>query len=753
MSAILSPKACLSYYKQLQDACNDYCRDLKAKFRLDFSYYIKMSENDWERNEGIRYHLTDGGRLYVDTTAFASIDCANALILGHPCQLGTEIPGGYIDKCDGRISLWGLPQAGKSDTQVIATAIACTYREGIKGRGTNTVIHFTPNVTNVVGQFRMKQRALFSALGEMKVNSSKGKKGLSIKQWGDNSSQSLTRAMRTVMPKGRLKLGAQISHECTHPMPLVLPMSRTYEDLFLTAMKASKSIANSDFIISRDEAHIAVAEHSINHDMFDTTIEVDNDGESDTSQRDDLKDQTVYEMIRNERVPVQLIMCSATNWCNEQLPPHFIPPSPSYCGLNIRLEWPPTSGKFKSVAEEGSFKQMDTMSLSMLGELVGEPFLSALNGRWYANVKEFKGAVKREVALPTKSHKKYQEWCIATVSKVIEYLLHTNNYKKHRGMLMRFVCNNYITDELVSAIEPQMKKNGITLVQAYGYPFDDIRRLIDDQVEKDQKYVIFVTAKGRMSDSFPAECGYGIDLTWKTTYFATIIQSVLGRMMGHGKDSLAVLSDLNYERVQQSIANGGIPIGSVCNSMSVRRHAKYFTYHEDDHGDDPIFKSIVRDIQNEISNADIKPIFRQGKRKGSMITLGRAAREIDIWSLLTPYLDYLTENLPKMQSRYLEGDRFLTPYDTINGNDCDYEGRTYQTHENGHIVLSWRTDHNEKRGSRPASKTEKEEMPMIIRGRVRRSYIEVTGFDLYNRLIKPTTHSLNGGVPESVAGK
>ncbi len=183
---------------------------------------------------------------------------------------------------------------------------------------------------------------------------------------------------------------------------------------------------------------------------------------------------------------------------------------------------------------------------------------------------------------------------------------------------MRFSQDNATTGRLLKAIERRLENQNIVVVQGYNRSFNTVQELLDmSGIGENHKYVVFVTAKGRMSDSFPADCGYGLDFTPRSDTWASLIQGILGRMFGYNKDPLVILSDANYNRVIKcQEEEDGLPSGKLLGGARTKEGDEYTHFYVEDYKNDKKMMAVFDRVQKKI----IEPcIFPSGVQLGDNV--------------------------------------------------------------------------------------------------------------------------------------
>jgi hypothetical protein len=126
------------------------------------------------------------------------------------------------------------------------------------------------------------------------------------------------------------------------------------------------------------------------------------------------------------------------------------------------------------------------------------------------------------------------------------------------GALLRIANKRQLTDDILNVMEmdgPDSPYNVIRFYNANG----DIKQVIEDATRHDKRpYIVVTVGKGRMGDAFPASTVLAMDLTHTVTDANSLLQGMIGRMCGYGKDKpVVIVSNQSYSMWEQYLENSG----------------------------------------------------------------------------------------------------------------------------------------------------------------------------------------------------
>jgi hypothetical protein len=539
------------YYAGLQKVADIHTKKLDLKFKLDFSAY------PGRLRAGCYSKLDGEGKVWPETMITTLEICFNLL--------------------QGRnIGLWGLVQSAKTHSQILGCIITCI----VKHLTTGVYYHpwfFTPNTKkNIYEQFNLKKNEMLECFGETLVSVNK-KRIISINDYlkdaRDRRNEYIGCAVdaQIELSKSAALSNALCEQKAALEKMLVLshPTSIRYFNLLQIATKAIED--NGDrIILDRDEAHCAISDGSVN-DQINSGLRItakEKDSKDFTDKME--KDKSIYDMV--DRGIIQVISTSATNWDATKLFPVPVTMNENYCGLDCgyldRNKQKQTVAGSRGI----KIKTPDIMTFEQLDSVIGKKISHVIPGA-YSQQKTFSKKNEKWGNVYS-TWDKYKDHAAKCIAAAIVYFLVTNNNKKHRGMLVRFLNNNELMDQFLAKIEPHLKKHNIKVVKNYDCNYPTVGQLLKAKgVGDDDLYVIFPTGGSRMSDSYPAHCGYGLNFTHESSTLTAILQDILGRLSGYFKNPTIVVSQDAYDYIQEYIELGFFPPTKKRISRTAKRGA------------------------------------------------------------------------------------------------------------------------------------------------------------------------------------
>jgi hypothetical protein len=655
------------YYRTQQKIFTDACKG--KNFSVDVSPYLKG-----EPSRSVMEALSDNNSRLHGETILTCIDIAERILAGE------------------NIGLLGLVQSGKTPSLFFGGLLSCVLiylKTGIFAQP----MYLTPNTENCWNQFRQKSRGIFACIRNMRVTYDG--KSIGIEEYMDSLQNKRRHCIGDMLINRNSILGKkiaarvrqQIDAHLSASLHLILPMSQKYGSLIEIIVKTFKE-EDLYLVMLRDESHYAIAEKSVNDRIF--------------------TDNELYELVNNNQ-RFQIVMCSATNWVALHLETVLLRVSDQYTGLDFAFFDTKNANKateevYTSVAQGIGIKKPEICSISAYAQLTKNPDLAHVVPAWYKDEADF-NKKKVKLSLPFADHAKYRqrvEYAVAAcITKVFDGVSSDDRSRDHRGMLVRFSNDNAVTDNLIRMIKPKLPDD-IKTIRAYDDSFSTIEELLKlNKVNESGRYIVFVTARGRMSDSFPRECGYGIDFTYNSETLAAIIQGVMGRMLGYNKDPFILLSDKNYESIHtRYIDNDFLPRGKALNSVSNFTQKPNLTLRRSDLNNNPVMTEWFAEMQKyvDLCAADhrisVERDFaskksKTGKVRRPTLLIGERGMniiKINFWDkYIVPKIDYINENLMHICSRATKYCRVMMPGET------DERGESLTITENYGPCLSVRT--------------------------------------------------------------
>lgn len=613
--AMMTVAHCVAYYKQVQAdfaaACK-FARNGKFIATMDFSINL---DHYFTPTEDIRGYLADNNsRLHTGTIHSA-----------------VEVAVGIANKIN--IGLLGLVQCGKTPTLFVGGVLGCLLLHLKTGRYVQP-IYLTPNVDTCTSQFQSKSLRLLDCISHMVVtykgkSMTVGQYLLNLRQHNSMIIPQIKAVKYNTMNKVAFRKLSDQLDVLLRDNFVILPMSKKYKSLVETVVAASMQ-SDGHIVILRDESHYAIQEGGTNDQMF--------------------HDVDLYNLL-GSRQPnrATAVMCSATNWASHHLTKIRVRISQGYTGLDyayIKNELPCESGKsdserFDTVAGDIAITNPEATSLNLFANITRNSDMVYMNPTWYSDENQFEKNRKNK-KLPFKNHADYRKKMSQSLARCIIDVFNgecpSGKKRKHRGMLVRFCNNNIVMNSLLENLV-RFLPDDIKVIKAYSA--DEYFTTVDDLlnnngVAQSGRYIIFVTARGRMSDSFPRDCGFGLDFTSNTDCLAALIQGVYGRMCGYWKDPFVLLSHNNYQRVQKLIKDNYVPSGKLVNSISSKSQPVNLAlnrFHREVESN-PTIRKLFNEAQRYVDLATKKlgktPITERGKTKYRLVLGERSMNKMGV---------------------------------------------------------------------------------------------------------------------------
>ncbi|MDF2602636.1 MAG: hypothetical protein K0Q54_5459, partial [Methylobacterium brachiatum] len=144
-------------------------------------------------------------------------------------------------------------------------------------------------------------------------------------------------------------------------------------------------------------------------------------------------------------------------------------------------------------------------------------------------------------------HADYRAECAKALRNLIMHLVRVGEAQTGGpiGLCLRGLNDNAATEALLR--EMCLPSGRVERIGWYGDENKGmtVRDAIRCRQHPDRSFLIPVTSKARMGDAFPRQVRYFIDLTQKSSTQNALLQGLLGRACGYGKDTLVVMSEEN----------------------------------------------------------------------------------------------------------------------------------------------------------------------------------------------------------------
>lgn len=184
-------------------------------------------------------------------------------------------------------------------------------------------------------------------------------------------------------------------------------------------------------------------------------------------------------------------------------------------------------------------------SFSEMAGPAGNAFLQHVRLDAYSRVDRFRRYAAKVGYVG--QHADYQAACATALRDLVLHLVQVGEAQNIGpvGICLRGLNDNTATETLLRAMNlPQAS------IEQIGWFGDEnkgmtVRDAIRRRAHPDRSFLIPVTSKARMGDAFPRQVRYFVDLTQKSSTQNALLQGLLGRACGYGKDTLVVMSEEN----------------------------------------------------------------------------------------------------------------------------------------------------------------------------------------------------------------
>jgi len=572
---LMSVNEIVAWFKQIQFQWQTVSAKYRVNFQIDFSSIYNNVNNIARRQRQFSDAIQREG-MFPET-----IDTVVRVIQA-------------LENGD-NVALNGLIQSAKSASQTTSAMLFGVIHYLAKNQKTMPIF-LLPNGDSYVNQFSEKlswvQVLIYDA--EITVNG----QSILVKDYYRDA----IKHERNVNAKQFARIGAitnrnkvmrTLDEVCSNGDHIIVPVSKRYQEV-IRILVNSACLNGWLTLLDRDESHHSVAKNSVNDRTFggdfeESGIEILSDGE-----------KAIYEMIQDKNVQVMAV--SATNWPAMMDKFVQIPVTvncDNYCGLDQRYFGKNDKyGKLVARDMGVKIKLPEIFNLTNFANMVGNVNIKYLRGSLYVNHKSFCRYKEDHPDFPFKSHEEYKHKSNTAISDSCKWFI-AKNPKNAQGILIRLANDNAAAGELADFLEKSLP--GVTIIRYFDNEFTTIADLLVQQRVSDGFYVIIATARGRMSDSFPSHCAYGLDLTRKSSTLGALLQGVLGRMCGYNKNPIVVLSDMNEKRIREYIESDYTKYGGkLLGTSSVKHRNATMQFVLKDFHDDSRMKKIFAKLNTQI---------------------------------------------------------------------------------------------------------------------------------------------------------
>lgn len=180
-----------------------------------------------------------------------------------------------------------------------------------------------------------------------------------------------------------------------------------------------------------------------------------------------------------------------------------------------------------------------TVSFAGLATEVGVPFLGKVSLQAYDAEPHLFDRYARQIGF-TEGQERYRREVEKALSATILKLAGEGDAVT--GVCLRLFNNNVRSQRLLSRLD--LPKDKIEVIEYFGadYRGKSVKRAIRQRARKDLPFLIAVTNRARMGDAFPNEVKWFLEFSKKASNLNALLQGLLGRACGYGKESTVVMS-------------------------------------------------------------------------------------------------------------------------------------------------------------------------------------------------------------------
>lgn len=188
------------------------------------------------------------------------------------------------------------------------------------------------------------------------------------------------------------------------------------------------------------------------------------------------------------------------------------------------------------------------LSFAALGREIGLTFLEKVSLNAYRMTATAFKRFAKKVGYPG-SHSQYRIDVERTLREAILHMARSGAMGS-RGICMRLFNSNSHSHRLLESLN--LPPDEIEVIEYFGpeHKGQSVKRAIRRRTRPDLPFLIAVTNRARMGDAFPREVEWFLEFSNKAANLNALLQGLLGRACGYGKNSTVIMSEDNAQLVE-----------------------------------------------------------------------------------------------------------------------------------------------------------------------------------------------------------
>lgn len=189
-----------------------------------------------------------------------------------------------------------------------------------------------------------------------------------------------------------------------------------------------------------------------------------------------------------------------------------------------------------------------TLSFAQFAKEIGAHFLSNVSLAAYDADPHIYERYARKIGF-AKGQTTYRSEVEATLRATILHMAR-NGTSNRTGICLRLFNNNVRSHKLIQRL--RLPDNEINVIEYFGsdHKGQSVKRAIRQRSRPDLPFLVVVTNRARMGDAFPREVEWFLEFSKKAANLNALLQGLLGRACGYGKNSTIVMSQENADLVE-----------------------------------------------------------------------------------------------------------------------------------------------------------------------------------------------------------